>query len=352
MMKTALSLLLLLLTACSCSSLAVTAPEEVAEDSTRGKKDSASFFEKVESLPVVDIREGCGRVKNRLLVFSDGSKACCKYSETAKQQEGELYAYHLSNLLHIAGVPPVALATLNFSGSQWKRVSEKARNADWSNGKKLVLTEFVENLQDEYYPTEFMHPDNKSLLHGENDTFPIPPAAHKPSQTATSSSRLQQWSDVILFDYITGHTDRLFCSLVNMQWAPSVLHKPVHNLGKTTRGTGTLVLYDNESCFTIGYRALRNRYDNSKLQTYFIDRLCTFNPRTIESLRQHANKERDLMAETDQRLRSSSSHYGQPLSPHIHKLSQRTREEFNRRTLYILEQFDKCNNSNHLHKTM
>ena len=299
-------------------------------DNEEGYRDSynvTSFSHKLRySAVVVDIRPGCGRMNNRLLVFSDGSKGCCKYSETELEQRGELFAYHLSSLLHVESVPPAVLATLNFSGSFWRRVSDKAIAAGWRNGKKVLLTSFVENLQDEYFPSYFV----ENLTTKKQDQLPN---TTKQYFSTANKQELAEWSNMIMFDYITGHSDRLLCSLVNMQWAPSVVDKPIHNLGKTA--TGRLIMYDNESCFAIGYKAGRSY--KKKLQTYFVAHLCRVKQSyMLDALSQHAAGNRDLLLEAAKQIAEQSNDL------HIHQLSQHDKDEFMRRTTFVLNQFKTC----------
>ena len=289
-----------------------------------GNDTEATFIRRVESLAVVDIQIGCGRMKNRIVVFSDGSRACCKYSENKKERQGELYSYHLSKILNIPNVPPAVVVTLNLSGPQWRGVSDKVRKAGWRNGSKMLMTLFVEDLGQEYFPSIFKNFTDKNQLYRSNDG------------DLAAKQRLYQWSNMIIFDYLTGNSDRLFCSLVNMQWAPSVLHNPIHNLGRTR--SGSLVLYDNESAFAIGYNAFQKYSQKIKfLHVYFVEKLCFFNHHVMETLSEHVGK-RDLLIETELRLQS----YDKLGFTDVGQLSQKSHQEFMKRTKKVLDQFNNC----------
>ena len=51
--------------------------------------------------------------KNRLVLFEDGSKACCRYrdgSNVNNQIQGELMSFYLGRLLGISNIPVVVLS--------------------------------------------------------------------------------------------------------------------------------------------------------------------------------------------------------------------------------------------------
>ncbi|XP_005047031.1 PREDICTED: four-jointed box protein 1, partial [Ficedula albicollis] len=65
---------------------------------------------------------------------------------------------------------------------------------------------------------------------------------------------LVQWSDLILFDYLTANFDRLVSNLFSLQWDPRVMRRATSNL---LRGPdGGLVFMDNEAGLVHGYRLL------------------------------------------------------------------------------------------------
>lgn len=264
---------------------------------------SDQFFNAINSSSIIDIVPGCGKPWNRLIIFSDGTKACCKYRSTKLQQRSELYFYYLSATLDIHHVvPPVSLMTINFASSQWKSVIDKAKGAGWRNGRSVLLIMYMDNMQDVYLPSGMI--DNGTY----NDI----------------SSEL---SDMVILDYIAGHTDRLYCTLTNMQWSTSVLKKPIHNLGITSNH---LTLYDNESCFTHGYRM------TGKLQSFFIDRLCYFNMNTIHKLQQHVKKLRNLLQEVTEHVQIHNKY--------IPKLTRSSENEFTNRSKIVVERVIECNN--------
>ena len=89
---------------------------EVEEKMPSGPSDQQTFeimnklrFKTVQHL--VSLK--CGRKKNRLVLFEDGSKACCRYrdgSNVSIQVQGELMSFYLGRLLGISNIPVVVLS--------------------------------------------------------------------------------------------------------------------------------------------------------------------------------------------------------------------------------------------------
>jgi len=49
-------------------------------------------------------------------------------------------------------------------------------------------------------------------------------------------SFLLQWSDLVVFDYITGNLDRMVSHLHSLQWDNDAMKRPVHNLMQDKSG--------------------------------------------------------------------------------------------------------------------
>lgn len=229
------------------------------------------FFLKARHSRVVSLQQKCGRMKNRMAIFEDGTKACCRYRENPNELRGELYTYYLSKVLRTWNVPPTVFVRLNFSSEQWKEVAAVAKATGWLNGHGLVMTMYVEKLEPEYLPVQ-LKVANSSLMPKSFATLSV-----------VEREKLLQWSDLIVMDYLTGHSDRLFCNLINLQWTPTMLERPIHNLARST-DTNTLVLFDNESAFWIGYGIARHNYKYYHLQKEFLQKLCVFRQSTLHIL--------------------------------------------------------------------
>ena len=88
---------------------------EVEETMPSGPSDQQTFetmkklrFKTVKQL----VSSKCGRKKNRLVRFEDGSKACCRYRDGyyGTNVQGELMAFYLGRLLGISNIPVVVLS--------------------------------------------------------------------------------------------------------------------------------------------------------------------------------------------------------------------------------------------------
>ena len=86
---------------------------------------------------------------------------------------------------------------------------------------------------------------------------------------------LVQWTDLILFDYLTANFDRLVSNLFSLQWDPRVMHRATSNLHRGPGGA--LVFLDNEAGLVHGYRVagMWDKYNEPLLQS-----VCVFRERT------------------------------------------------------------------------
>jgi four-jointed box protein 1 len=110
-------------------------------------------------------------------------------------------------------------------------------------------------------------------------------------ESQTSLKDLAQWSDLVVFDYLTANLDRVVNNLYNMQWNDGMMDAPAHNLARQT-ATGLLVFLDNESGLLHGFRLL-DKYE--PYHRKLLDSLCVFRRSTVENL-DRLGKEDDLSA--------------------------------------------------------
>lgn len=236
------------------------------------EEDGKAFAEKARSLRVTRLEEGCGRMKNRLATLEDGTRVCCRYRDNVNELRGDLYSYHLNGLLGLWNAPPTAAVKVDLSGKQWSGVREAAREAGWKERAVVLLSLYIDGLHEEHIPLLFK--SGKYTLTSE--------LFSNVSLTAEETKHLVQWTDMIVFDFVIGHTDRLFNILLNLKWNSHMMEKPVHNLKKTR--SSDLVLLDNESGFWIGYTSGKQAQENYDLQAHFLKRLCVFRRQTIQAL--------------------------------------------------------------------
>lgn len=231
------------------------------------EEHAQAWQQKARGYRIVKIEPGCGRISNQLATFSDGTKACVRYGINADQVQGETLTYYLASLLGITNLPPLILAQLNVESEQWASVRRRIGDLQWSERAVVSLTEWISNLTGVVTPgplrqeSSGLHPLRKELR----------------NKTKAELLELMQWSDLIIFDYLSANFDRLVSNLFSLQWDSHVMERDTNNLLKTPRGD--LVFIDNEAGLVHGYRVL------DMWETYHstvLGSLCVFRKKTAQ----------------------------------------------------------------------
>lgn len=283
-------------------------------------------------------QDKCGRMQNRLLIFSDGTMACARYRQNIDQIQGELFSFYLGSLLNLTNMAPTALQIVNEDTSFWANASTGVREAGWKALRPVVLTKHIAHIIPACIPRQFQKPlerhlnkfDVKNITLGldgmknsvyedsrkgeqaqqridgndvaaaeevvgvrnllaDKSSSKIWPSinwfniktsrdenvAHPP---LSSLVELAQWSDLVVFDYIIAHLDRVVNNLYNFQWNSAIMEAPAHNLAKNR---DLLLFLDNESGLLHGYRLL------AKYEAYhslLLENLCVFRRSTINQV--------------------------------------------------------------------
>ena len=231
-------------------------------------EDAEGWRKRVEQGRVVRMSEGCGRMQNRLVTLDDGSRACARYRLNTDLMQGEIYSYYLARLLGLRNLPPAVLVTADGRQPTWAAVNEDLSRAEWNPSKAVILSRWVDSLSPSFIPGEFrsdspkLNPDSDSLL----------------GKSLAELSELAQWSDLIVFDYITANLDRAVNNMFNKQWNHRAMDSPAHNLERSSKDH-LLVYLDNESGLFHGYRLL-DRY--SSYHKHLLEALCVFRRGTAE----------------------------------------------------------------------
>lgn len=243
--------------------------------------DITSWQKEAWNSTVSKVESGCGRMQNRLVTYTTGNQACCRYRQNFDQIQGEIFSFFLSRLLGIQNLVPSSLDVVQMKSKRWESVRSDIEAAQWANDRPVVVTQFINNLSPAYIPqllrssTRRVHPTDipsPQLLHlNENSTS---------SGAFTDISELAQWSDLIIFDYLTANLDRMVNNLYNLQWNPTMMEAPAHNLAKQ-ESTGLLIFLDNESGLLHGYRLL-DKYEH--YHRLMLDSLCVFRKSTVSAL--------------------------------------------------------------------
>lgn len=243
-----------------------------------GVEHERKWREQVRDARVVVLEAGCGRPTNRLATFADGTRACVRYGIDADQVLGETLSYYLAELLGISNLPPLALSKLNLSSEQWASVRGNIEALEWSPNAIVSLTEFIPNVTGVFIPLHLRKQQGGGLqLFAENIS----------NMTVTYLVELMQWSDLIIFDYLTANFDRIVSHIFSLQWDARVMERTTNNLLKTINGH--LLFIDNEAGLVHGYRVLDlwERYHRLLLSSSCIFRRSTV--RRLSELKRSGN---------------------------------------------------------------
>ncbi|BFZ09817.1 hypothetical protein BsWGS_12856 [Bradybaena similaris] len=232
--------------------------------------DAEAWRRQVEELDVVKMEEGCGRMQNRLITFRDASRACARYRLNTDQIQGEIFSYYLARIFNVSNIPPTILARVDTLSPRWKTVHLQLSLAQWADAKLVVLTQHINGLFPAHIPPEFREEGRR--------LEPTPTMLG--SKSHSELCELVQWSDLLVFDYLTANLDRVINNMFNRQWNDQMMSSPAHNLEQ--QADGSLVFLDNESGLFHGYRLLE-KY--SSFHQSLLESLCVFRPSTAETIK-------------------------------------------------------------------
>lgn len=277
-------------------------------------ENTADVWEKyVEQSEVIKMEPGCGRMQNRLITFSDGIQACVRYRQNTDQIQGEIFSFYVGKLLNLTNLAPSVVKVVDLKDKLWKNVASDVSAAQWNTNRAVVLTQYIPSLESATIPDIFK-PSNRHL--NKNDVLTM---SLKENGTADASKQtliekmkvknvkpsknevdnfdhidmelsrktiqlfveLAQWSDLIIFDYLTANLDRIVNNLFNYQWNINIMDGPAHNLARKM-DSGLLLFLDNESGLLHGYRLLK-KYN--VYHSLMLDNLCVFRKKTIDALK-------------------------------------------------------------------
>ncbi|KAK2712839.1 extracellular serine/threonine protein kinase four-jointed-like [Artemia franciscana] len=276
---------------------------------------------------IARLEEGCGRMQNRLVIFDNGKRSCGRYRQNFDQIQGEIFSYYLARLLGIRNLPPTSLALVRPEKEKWFNIRSQLTLAQWNEDRPVVLTQFIEGLEPALIPpvlrnsTRRLHPSDISQFRVDEDVEQL--------------KELAQWSELIIFDYLTANLDRVVNNMYNLQWNPQMMDAPAHNLVKDPQ-SGLLIFLDNESGLLHGYRLLDKYEHYHKL---LLDSMCVFRRRTVKRLRklQSGKNIGSLMKDLFESREKEVSDY-------LPFLPDKTIKILMQRIDRVLSQVDRCEN--------
>ncbi|XP_013143452.1 PREDICTED: protein four-jointed [Papilio polytes] len=278
-------------------------------------ENTAEIWERyVEQTEVIKMENGCGRMQNRLVTFKDGIQACVRYRQNTDQIQGEIFSFYVGRLLNLTNLAPSVVKVVDLKDKLWQSVAGDISTAQWNTNRAVVLTQYIPSLESATIP-EIFKPSNRHLNKidvlkmsikdndiGDNSKQIMinklkakkdkhvqkdieEPFDHIDLKLTKSTIQLfvelAQWSDLIIFDYLTANLDRIVNNLFNYQWNVNIMDGPAHNLARKM-DSGLLLFLDNESGLLHGYRLLK-KYN--VYHSLMLDNLCVFRKRTVDALK-------------------------------------------------------------------
>lgn len=246
------------------------------------RKKQKSWEQFLETGVGVKLEHGCGRMQNRLVVFQDGTKGCVRYRQNTDQIQGELFSFYLAQILNLPNLAPSSVSIVDLKKPLWAGLANDISSAQWSSFKPVVVTKYLDNLLSASIPQVFK-PSERHL--NKYDVLNMSSYLNQDEQMR-NFVELAQWSDLIVFDYLTANLDRIVNNLYNYQWNVNIMDAPAHNLAKKA-DTDLLVFLDNESGLLHGYRLLK------KYEVYhnlLLENLCVFRKGTADVIKRLKDK--------------------------------------------------------------
>ncbi|XP_012545659.2 extracellular serine/threonine protein kinase four-jointed [Bombyx mori] len=330
-------------------------------------ENSAELWERyVGSSEVVKMEIGCGRMQNRLVTFRDGTRACVRYRQNTDQIQGEIFSFYVGRLLNLTNLAPSVVKIVDLKDKLWRNVVNDIAAAKWSRNRAIVLTQYVPSLEPAHIPDVFKSStrhlnkiDVYNMSNEENETSDITKELliekmrikdvrskakniekfsridmRLNDKTVKSFLELAQWSDLIVFDYLTANLDRIVNNLFNYQWNENIMNGPAHNLAKKM-DSGLLVFLDNESGLLHGYRLLK-KYN--VYHSLLLDSLCVFRKSTIDALKRLHYKQ-DVGAKLSDMFHLRNSAVVRDVLP---ALPEKNSKVLHERIGRVLSQVQKC----------
>lgn len=229
----------------------------------------------IKKAVAVKMENGCGRMQNRLVTFQDGLKGCVRYRQNTDQIQGELFSFYLAKILNLPNLAPSAVSIVDLGQPLWRNLRNEIASAQWNSNRPIVLTQFISDLNSANIPAVFK-PVERHL-----NKLDVLNMTRNDADQIGNFVELAQWSDLIVFDYLTANLDRIVNNLYNYQWNTNIMDAPAHNLAKKAN-SDLLVFLDNESGLLHGYRLLK-KYEI--YHSILLDNLCMFRKQTVDVIK-------------------------------------------------------------------
>lgn len=246
--------------------------DKVEKNLPEGYRGNLQWTDYLSKAVGVKLQPGCGRMQNRMLVFEDGVRGCVRYRQNTDQIQGEVFSFYLAQVLGLPNLAPSGVSVVDLRSPLWRNLGSEISAAQWSSNKPVVVTQWIGGLGSAAIPGVF-RPSERHL-----DKFDV---LNMTGGGVGPLLELAQWSDLIVFDYLTANLDRVVNNLYNYQWNVNIMDAPAHNLAKKLNSE-LLLFLDNESGLLHGYRLLK-KYEI--YHSLLLENLCVFRRATVEAVR-------------------------------------------------------------------
>ncbi|XP_070581590.1 four-jointed box protein 1-like [Ptychodera flava] len=205
--------------------------------------------------------------KNALIRLSDGNLMCVRYKSSCWLY-GEVLSFHLSRFLGFHNVPLVTLSHLNQEHPNWRNPSVQwtMKESGWDEDGTVSLMQWLDDATEDVPVPPFVKGDIKQL----NSSDPT-----LQQLTRDELTILIQYTDMVIFDYLIGHYDRLMFHEFH-----SDLNQPTHN---ALRQGNKLWLIDNETAFFFALKL--SPAHRLVTMRRFLESVCIFRRKTVERMR-------------------------------------------------------------------
>nr|XP_054761776.1 four-jointed box protein 1-like [Lytechinus pictus] len=308
-----------------------------------GLSDSVTetWKKRIRQLRVVRVEDAsmdkCGSSMNRHVVFNDGTTACARYRHPMAQFVlGDLYCYYLARMLGMQNVPTVVLSHVsNDSSSQWSSVTADIRNARWKNDTVASFSLWIDDIGKSDLP-EIMYDNQRNTI--------TPSTPGLSDLNITQLVELAQYSDLVIFDYITVHLDRMTIRKNAVEYyQQDWLYKgEVHNLDQHKHNQG-LWFIDNENGIFNSYVVAYSKTNKGQMLGYHEELLrsfCLFRRSTFKSVHKLARLDDPFQA------LDNLVHENEPVIVQMEQerksLMGGVKERFKERLLDVVRWMDNC----------
>ncbi|XP_041471437.1 four-jointed box protein 1-like [Lytechinus variegatus] len=279
----------------------------------------------------------CGSSMNRHVIFNDGTTACARYRHPMAQFVlGDLYCYYLARMLDMQNVPTVVLSHVsNDSSSQWSSVTADIRNARWKNDTVASFSLWIDDIGKSDLP-EIMYDNQRNTI--------TPSTPGLSDLNITQLVELSQYSDLVIFDYITVHLDRMTIRKNAVEYyQQDWLYKgEVHNLAQHKHNQG-LWFIDNENGIFNSYVVAYSKTNKGQMLGYHEELLhsfCLFRQSTFKSVHELARLDDPFQA------LDNLVHENEPVIVQMEQekesLMSGVKERFKERLLNVVRWMDNC----------